>query len=58
MSETPEFQVGDSVVGVAGVRGTIADINTMSNGETVYGIVDTTGAVRYFTVAALKQVIA
>ncbi|MFC5337430.1 hypothetical protein [Leucobacter denitrificans] len=57
MDETPGFQVGDSVVGVAGVRGTIADISTMSNGETVYGIVDTTGAVRYFTAAALKQVI-
>ncbi len=55
MSETTELQVDDDVVAVAGARGTIADIQEMSNGETVYGVVDVNGTVRHYTAAGIKR---
>lgn len=55
MSESTELQVGDDVVAVAGARGTIADIQKMSNGDTVYGVVDVNGAVRHYTATGIKR---
>ena len=55
MDKSTELNVGDDVLGVAGVRGTIVDIREMSNGELVYGVVDTNGAVRYYVAAGLKR---
>jgi len=55
MDESVEFKVGDDVVAVAGAKGTIVDVNEMSNGEPVYGVVDVNGAVRYYTAAGVKR---
>lgn len=55
MDEATELNVGDDVVAVAGARGTIVDINEMSNGENVYGVADVNGAVRYYTGAGIKR---
>jgi len=55
MDGATEFSVGDEVVAVAGARGTICDVRTMSNGETVYGVSDVNGAVRYYTSGGIKQ---
>lgn len=54
MSESTAFSVGDSVVAVAGMTGTIADIRKMANGDMVYAVVDTNGTVRHFVGSALK----
>ncbi len=55
MDESTVFQVGDDVIAVAGARGTIADIQEMTNGDRVYGVVDTNGAVRHYTENGLKR---
>lgn len=55
MDEVTELQLGDDVIAVAGARGTIVDIQDMSNGEKVYGVVDVNGAVRHYTVKGLKR---
>lgn len=55
MEETVELQVGDDVVAVAGARGKIVDIQDMSNGEKVYGVVDVNGAVRHYIAAGIKR---
>lgn len=55
MNESAELTVGDDVVAVAGARGTIVDVNTMSNGEPVYGVVDVNGSVRYYTESGIKR---
>lgn len=55
MNEAAELKIGDDVVAVAGARGTIVDINDMSNGEKAYGVVDVNGTVRYYTEAGIKH---
>ncbi|MGO3146820.1 MAG: hypothetical protein ACTIJ6_03975 [Leucobacter sp.] len=55
MDEAAELKVGDDVVAVAGARGKVVDVNTMSNGEVVYGVVDINGAVRYYTESGIKR---
>lgn len=55
MNEAAELSVGDDVVAVAGARGTIVDINEMTNGEKVYGVADINGAVRYYTAVGIKH---
>ena len=55
MDEAAELKVGDDVVAVAGARGKVVDVNTMSNGEAVYGVVDINGAVRYYTDSGIKR---
>ncbi|MBO1902267.1 hypothetical protein J4H92_09950 [Leucobacter weissii] len=55
MDENTELNVGDDVVAVAGARGTIVDVNEMSNGEASYGVVDVNGAIRYYTAAGVKR---
>ncbi len=55
MNEAMELNIGNDVVAVAGARGTIVDINDMSNGEKVYGVVDVNGSVRYYTQVGIKR---
>lgn len=55
MDEQTDFNLGDDVVAVAGAKGTIADFSEMKNGEIAYGVVDTNGAIRYYTAAGLKR---
>lgn len=55
MDEATQLNVGDDVVAVAGARGTIVDVNEMSNGDTVYGVVDINGTVRYYTETGIKH---
>ena len=57
MSESAEFQVGDEVIASSGARGTVCDARTMSNGDAVYGVSDTTGAVRFYTADGIKRVL-
>lgn len=54
MEEDAAFSVGDDVIASAGARGVIADVRDMSNGETVYGVLDMNGSVRFYTEAGLK----
>ena len=55
MDEATELAVGDEVVAVAGSRGTIVDINEMSNGDRVYGVLDVNGSVRYYVASGIKR---
>lgn len=55
MGEPIELQVGDDVIAVAGARGTIVDVQEMSNGEKVFGVVDVNGAVRFYTAVGIKR---
>lgn len=55
MSEDTGFTVGDEVMAVAGVKGTVVDVRILTNTETAFGVVDTNGAVRYYTQAGLKR---
>lgn len=55
MADEIELNVGDVVMAAAGAKGEIVDIHEMTNGEKSYGLVDTTGAVRYYVASGLRQ---
>ncbi|WP_336658932.1 hypothetical protein [Leucobacter sp. USHLN153] len=57
MVEPDSLQLGDNVVAPTGARGTICDVREMSNGVTVYGVLDTTASVRYYTADGVKRVL-
>ena len=57
MDEAISLSVGDDVMALGGARGTITDIREMSNGESVYGVRDSNGAVRFYTATGLKRFI-
>lgn len=57
MADPEEFHVDESVIALTGARGTVCDVRQMTNGATVYGVVDTTGAVRYYTADSIKRVL-
>lgn len=57
MADLEEFQVDEGVIALTGARGTVCDVREMTNGATVYGVVDTTGAVRYYTADSIKRVL-
>lgn len=55
MNEESDLKVGDEVMAVAGAKGTVVDIRSLSSGETAYGVVDANGAVRYYTNSGVKR---
>ena len=55
MADEIELNVGDVVMAAAGAKGETVDIHEMTNGEKSYGLVDTTGAVRYYVASGLRQ---
>ncbi|MGK0716614.1 hypothetical protein ACR5KS_11255 [Leucobacter sp. W1153] len=57
MDEAISLSVGDDVMALGGARGTITDMREMSNGESVYGVRDSNGAVRFYTATGLKRFI-
>ena len=50
-----EFSIDDEAIATGGARGTVCDIREMANGETVYGVSDINGVVRYYTADGLKK---
>lgn len=57
MDDLEEFQVDESVVAPSGARGVICDVRRMTNGATSYGVLDTTGSIRYYTADSIKRVL-
>ena len=57
MAELEEFHVDESVVAPSGARGVVCDVRQMSNGATAYGVLDTTGSVRYYIADSIKRVL-
>ncbi|MGW9020203.1 hypothetical protein ACWGOE_01825 [Leucobacter chromiiresistens] len=57
MADLEEFQVDESVVAPSGARGVICDVRRMTNGATSYGVLDTTGSIRYYTADSIKRVL-